>query len=118
MTTIVQDTMNEYPGTPDRLMRVAEDGYLPKDVLAEFLTTEPRRKFFDACARIERGYTERCAAMDDPCLASGCSAVGDSEICLQPLLRAGCEYRRACGREWTKLFQAPENRTEEWRWRR
>jgi hypothetical protein len=34
----------------------------------------------------------------------------DGEVCLQPLLRAGTEYHKACAAEWTKLFVIRENR--------
>ena len=72
------------------------------------LTPEPRRQFLDACAAIEKNYTDQCAAAKDPCLESGCSAEG--EICLQPLLRAGTEYHKACAAEWAKLFADHANR--------
>jgi len=32
------------------------------------------------------------------------------EVCLQPLLRSGTEYHKACAAEWAKLYAAPENR--------
>ena len=32
------------------------------------------------------------------------------EVCLQPLLRAGTEYHKACAAEWVKLFANRENR--------
>ena len=60
----------------------------------------------DACAVIERQYTDDCAK--DPCLDAGCSM--DHEVCLHPLLRAGTEYHKACAVEWVKLFANHENR--------
>src|SRR5262245_66605411 len=97
--------MREKPAD-SQLMRYAEEGRLTKHALATMLTPEPRRQFLQACAAIERKYTDNCG--DDPCLESGCSAQG--EICLQPLLRAGSEYHKACAAEWAKLFARHENR--------
>jgi hypothetical protein len=91
-----------------QLMKLAEEGRLTKHALATMLTPESRRHFLDACAAIEKKYTEACTAQQDPCLESGCSAEG--EICLQPLLRAGTEYHKACAAEWAKLFARRENR--------
>lgn len=91
-----------------RLLKYAEEGRLTKHALATTLTPEPRRQFLDACAAIEKKYTDQCAAAKDPCLESGCSAEG--EICLQPLLRAGTEYHKACAAEWAKLFADHANR--------
>ena len=91
-----------------QLLRYTEEGRLTKHALATMLTPEPRRQFLEACAAIEKKYTDDCAAAKDPCLESGCSAEG--EICLQPLLRAGTEYHKACAAEWAKLFARPENR--------
>ena len=91
-----------------QLMKFAEEGRLTKHALATMLTPDSRRLFLDACAAIERKYTEDCAAQKDPCLESGCSAEG--EICLQPLLRASTEYHKACAAEWAKLFARHENR--------
>ncbi len=91
-----------------QLMKFAEEGRLTKHALATMLTPESRRQFLEACAAIERKYTEDCTAQKDPCLESGCSAEG--EICLQPLLRAGTEYHKACAAEWAKLFARRENR--------
>lgn len=98
---------------PERVMTYAADGALTKHALATLLTPEARRTFFDACARIEMEYTEACRAQGDPCLESGCSAEG--ERCLQPLLRAGSEYHKACGAEWVKLFATVANRDPSWR---
>jgi hypothetical protein len=85
----------------------AEEGLLTKHVLATTLAPEPRQRFLRACAAIEKAYTEKCGTTD-PCMAAGCSAEG--EICLQPLLRAGTEYHKACGAEWAKLYARQENR--------
>jgi hypothetical protein len=95
----------EGPTTP-QLLKLAEEGRLTKHALATMLTPELRREFLEACAAIERKYTDDCCATNDPCLESGCSAEG--EICLQPLLRAGSDYHKACAVEWTKLFARRE----------
>ena len=92
----------------DELLKFAEEGRVTKHALATMLAPDSRRQFLDACGAIEKKYTDDCAAMKDPCLASGCSAEG--EVCLQPLLRAGTEYHKACAAEWLKLFVRPENR--------
>ena len=96
----------------DQVMAHAMGGRFPKSVLASMLATAARPAFLDACARIERRYTEACAAANDPCLESGCSC--EDEICLQPLLRAESEYRRACGAEWVRLFADAANRDPFW----
>jgi hypothetical protein len=97
---------------PEQVMAYAIKGRLTKDALASLLTPEPRRGFLDACAVIERSYTDACAAAKDPCLESGCSCGGD--ICLQPLLRASTEYHSRCGAEWAKLFAERGNRDGSW----
>ena len=61
----------------------------------------------------EKKYTDDCAAEHDPCLESGCAVEG--EICLQPLLKAGIEYQKACAAEWIKMFENPRNRIEAWK---
>src|SRR4026208_354399 len=86
-------------GTPEALMKVAEQGRLSKGVLVSLLDIGHRHAFLDACAAIEKKYTDECAS-NDPCLESGCAVQG--EICLQPLLRAENEYHRACAAEWIK----------------
>ena len=96
-------------GTPEQLMKIAEQGRLPKHAMAALLAIEHRQAFLDACAVIEKKYTENCAA-NDPCLESGCAVEG--EICLQPLLRTGTEYHRACTVEWIKVFANPRNRID------
>lgn len=109
-TIDVRDSAHEGVETPEELMRIAEQGRLPKGVLVKLLDIEHRHAYLDACARIEKKYTEDCTAGNDPCLESGCAVEG--EICLQPLLRAGTEYHRACAAEWLKLFADPRNRID------
>ena len=99
-------------GTTEALMKVAEEGRLPKGVLVNLLDIEHRQAFLDGCAIIEKRFTEHCTA-NDPCLESGCAVEG--EICLQPLLRAGIEYHRACAAEWIKLFADSRNRIDAWK---
>jgi len=99
--------------TPEKLMTVAVEGRLSKHALASLLTSDARRTFYDACGRIEQKYTEECRALNDPCLASGCSAEG--ERCLQPVLRAGVDYYKACGTEWARLFASEQNRNNAWK---
>ena len=98
--------------TPDKVMTYARDGRLSKHALATLLTPAARRPFFDACAAIELKYTEDCRAQNDPCLDSGCSAEG--ERCLQPLIRAGTGYYKACGAAWALRFADTENRAASW----
>jgi hypothetical protein len=98
--------------TPEQVISYAIEGRLSKHALATLLAPETRRPFFDACAAIELKYTEDCRAQNDPCLESGCSAEG--ERCLQPLLRAGVDYDKACGAEWAKLFADRSNRADSW----
>jgi hypothetical protein len=93
--------------TSEQFMRLAADGQIPKDVLAERLEPATRRAYLDACAAIERRYTEACDAEGDPCLESGCSIDHEhGEVCLQPLLRSDAEYQKACGEEWLKVYQS------------
>jgi hypothetical protein len=94
--------------SPEQLVTLAEEGRLSKRELADLLAIDRRPAFLNACAEIEKGYTEECAAKNDPCLESGCSAVG--EICLQPLLHAGSSYYKACAAAWLPIFRDPENR--------
>jgi len=100
--------MDDVLDTPERLMTYAAEGRLTKHALATLLTVKPRRVFLDACAAIEKKYTDDCAAANDPCLESGCAAEG--EVCLEPLLRAGSEYHKACAAEWVKLYVNGANR--------
>jgi hypothetical protein len=111
-----QAYLNQCVGTPERLMQFAEDGHVSKAVLANLLDVEIRQPYLEACAAIEKRYTEECAAKNDPCLEPGCSIdQGAGEICLQPLLKAGIEYHKACAAEWTKLFRRPQNRIDAWK---
>ena len=100
--------MDDLLDTPERLMALAAEGRLTKHALSALLAVQPRHVFLDACAAIEKNYTDDCAAANDPCLESGCSM--DGEVCLEPLLRAGTEYHKACAAEWVKLFANRENR--------
>ena len=99
--------MDETLETPEHLMAMAAEGRLTKHSLATSLTEPARQKFLAACVVIEQKYTDECA-VKDPCLDAGCSM--DHEVCLQPLLRAGTEYHKACAAEWVKLFAIRENR--------
>jgi len=99
--------------TPDDVITRATEGRLSKHALAGLLAPEARRRFADACGRIEQRYTSECRDMNDPCLESGCSAEG--ERCLQPILRAGIEYYKECGAEWAKLFADSANRDGAWK---
>lgn len=99
--------------TPESLTRLALTGRMPKQTLASLLVPESRRIFLAACAAIEKQYTDACATSGEPCLESGCSCEG--EVCLQPLLRAGSDYRIACGAEWVKQFSIERNRESSWR---
>ena len=105
--------IDQHVGTPERLMTFAAEGHLPKQVLLNLVTPAKRQAYLDACAVIEKQYTDDCAAKNDPCLESGCAVEG--EVCLQPLLRAGIEYHKACAAEWIKVFANPRNRIEVWR---
>jgi hypothetical protein len=96
----------------DQVMAHAVAGHFTKDTLASMLETTSRPAFLETCARIEKGFTDACAAANDPCLESGCSCEG--EVCLQPLLRAEGEYRKACGAEWVKIFAVAANRARAW----
>jgi hypothetical protein len=104
---------DQYVGDPARLMKYAADGHLPKSSLVNLLIAEQRRAYLDACAVIERKYTDACAAKNDPCLATGCAVEG--ETCLEPLLSAEPDYNKACAAEWIKLFKTPGNRIASWR---
>ena len=101
--------------SPETLMAAAAEGRWPKDALAPLLNLDARRRFLQACAAIERHYTEACAPEGGPCLEPGCAvAGGNGEVCLQPLLRSAAEYHKACGAEWATLFAASANRTDGW----
>ena len=90
-------------------MALAAKGRLSKHALATFLAVQSRQAFLEACAAIEKKYTEECAGANDPCLESGCSMDG-GDVCLEPLMRAGTDYHKACAAEWVKLFAHCENR--------
>jgi hypothetical protein len=109
----MENALRDYIGTPEHLIRLAQEGRFAKQVLVKFLSTDKRQAYLDACAAIEKQYTIDCANSGDPCLAGGCAVEG--EICLQPLLRADIEYFKACGQQWVKLFADPRNRDETWR---
>jgi hypothetical protein len=99
--------------TPEQVMTHAIEGRLSKHALASLLTAQARRGFLAACATIEQQYTEDCQALNDPCLESGCSM--EDERCLQPLLRAGTDYYKACGAEWATIFADGGNRDASWK---
>lgn len=99
--------------TPDDVIAYALEGRLSKHALAGLLTPGARRRFAAACSVVEQRYTNECRDMNDPCLESGCSA--DGERCLQPLVRAGVDYHKACGEEWAKLFADSANRDGSWK---
>jgi hypothetical protein len=100
-------------GSAEQLMTFARQGGLPRQTLLNLLADNQRRAYLDACAAIEKRYTDECAPANGPCLESGCALEG--EICLQPLLRSGSEYRKACAAEWIRLFANPRNRIDAWR---
>jgi len=94
------------------LMDSAINGRLSKDELLMLLKPEFRPGFLRKCAAIETRFTDECAALDDPCLASGCSvAAVPGEACLQPLLWRETEYRSACGAEWIEIIRNPAARS-------
>jgi hypothetical protein len=103
---------DEHVGSPEKLMAFAAEGHLTKQILGSLLGTNEALAYLDACTVIEKQYTAACAASDDLCMESGCAAEG--EVCLEPLLRAGCEYHRACGEAWRILFEDPHHRTGAW----
>jgi hypothetical protein len=109
----VRTHLDQRVGTPDRLMQFAADGHLGKAALLDLVTTDQRQAYLDACAAIEKKFTNDCAAANDPCLEAGCSVEG--EICLQPLLRAGAEYHKACAAQWIKIFANPSVRIDVWK---
>ena len=99
--------MNTNTQTPDQLMAQAAEGRFTKDELASLLAIDRRHAFLDACALVEKHFTEDCGK-NEPCLEAGCSAAG--EICLQPLLHAGSAYYKACAAAWLPIFRDPKNR--------
>ncbi len=95
--------------TPDELIARAVEGRLTKAELAELLAVDHRGPFLDACAHVEKQFTEDCPTKNHgACLEAGCSAEG--EICLQPLLHSGSAYHKACAAEWLPIFSEPANR--------
>jgi len=97
-------------GTPEQLIELARNGGMSKEALVRLLALEKRQSYLDACAAIERQYTQACGASGSPCLEGGCALEG--EVCLQPLLRAEAEYLQACGHVWATLFADQRNRAE------
>jgi hypothetical protein len=93
----MENVLRDYLGTPDHLIALAQEGRLAKQVLVRFLATDKRQAYLDACAVIEKRYTDDCADSGSPCLEGGCAVEGD--VCPQPLLRADIDYFRACGQE-------------------
>src|SRR5580704_6657787 len=108
-----QTFLDRHIDSPEKLMAFAEEGHLPKSVLVQLLDVESRQAYLDGCAVIERKYTEDCTATNDPCLESGCAVEG--EICLEPLLKAGIEYHKACASAWKGLFADPQHRPPAWK---
>jgi hypothetical protein len=102
----------QHVGSPEKLMAFAEDGRLTKQVLGSLLGSDNALTYLDACTVIEKQYTADCAASDDLCMESGCAVEG--EVCLEPLLKAGRDYRRACGAAWRVEFEDPRHRTPAW----
>jgi hypothetical protein len=105
---------DRHVGTPDKLMVFAAEGRLPKQVLASLLGADDALAYRNACAVIEKQYTNDCPTKNGPCLEEGCAVDGEGENCLEPLLRAGPEFHRACGAAWTRLFEDPRHRTQAW----
>jgi hypothetical protein len=105
--------VEESLASPDKLMTFATEGHLPKRILASLLVGDQQRRFLEACAIIEKKYTDDCTAKNDPCLESGCAVAG--EVCLEPVLRAGSEYHKACAAEWVTLFAGRGNRVDAWK---
>jgi hypothetical protein len=109
---VAQAYWDRHVGSPDRLMTFAAEGRLTKQVLCSLLDAGDRPAYLEACTIIEKRFTAACTAKHDPCLESGCALEG--EVCLEPLLRAGREYHRACGAAWGALFEDPHHRTRAW----
>jgi hypothetical protein len=103
---------DQHVGSPERLMAFAAQGRVDKQILGRLLDSSQGRAYLDACTVIERQYTAECGGAGDPCLASGCSLEGES--CLEPLLKAGPEYQKACGAVWNTLFEDPRHRIQAW----
>jgi len=73
----VRSYLDRHIGTPDRLMAFAEARQLPKGALVNLLVGDERQAYLDACAVIEKKFTDDCIATKDPCLESGCAAEGE-----------------------------------------
>jgi hypothetical protein len=108
----MEKTLDAQLETPEHLIELAENGELSKQALVGLLAVNKRQAFLDACAAVEKQYTDECAASGSPCLEGGCAVQG--EMCLQPLLRAEVDYHKACGRVWLTLFADPRNRVTSW----
>ena len=100
-------------GSPEKLMTFVVDGSVPKESLTSLLAIGRRAGYLDACAAIDKTYTDQCAPTNGPCLESGCALEG--EVCLQPLLRAGTAPRKAYAAAWIRLFADTGNRIEAWK---
>ncbi len=105
---------DQHVGSPEKLMTFASEGHLTKEILGSLLDAGDVPAYREACTVIERQYTADCGALGDPCLESGCAVEGEGEICLEPLLRAGVEYHKACGLAWKILFKDAGHRTLVW----
>jgi len=106
------DYWDRQVGSPEKLMAFAAEGHLTKLVLGSLLGAADTPAYLDACTVIEKRYTAECTAKPDPCLESGCALEG--EVCLEPLLRAGAEYHRACAGAWKIQFADPRHRIQAW----
>ena len=93
--------------SPSQLVNFAERGMLAKLEMADLLPEEPRATFLAACARVEKTFTDACAARGDFCLASGCAM--DGEVCLNALLNADPDYNKACAQLWLPLFRSSKH---------
>ena len=49
-------------GSPEHVIALALEGRLSKQALARFLAVDRRHEYPDACAAIEKGFTDACAA--------------------------------------------------------
>jgi hypothetical protein len=105
--------LDAHLGNPEKLMEFVAEGSLPKASLMNLLAIDRRASYLDACAAIEKTYTDQCAPTNGPCLESGCALEG--EVCLQPLLRAGSAPRKAYAAAWATLFSDVRNRIDAWR---
>lgn len=106
MTTIAATNAD----SPEQVMDWAHQGLLSKDALAGFLAIGTRDEFLKQCAVIEKRLTDACTATGDPCLEGGCALEG--EVCLQPIVRAGVDYYKACGDAFITLFADARNRAQ------